>query len=146
MNQLTIYKHLKIIKLQNQLINSSFYILLSNTNYLNRNTLSNSNILIEKIIFNFFLKKFNLTFPLNFLKYPLIYNKHNDSNYLINDIINSLEKQINNFIIIVKYNKYLFVNNFSLQHFLKVTSYFALLYKFKKLNNTLFKLFFLKKK
>ena len=145
MNQLTIYKHLKIIKLQNQLINSSYYIVTSNTNYLNK-IINLNNILIEKIIFNFFLKKFNLTFPLNFLKYPLIYNKHNDSNYLINDIVNSLEKQINNFIIIVKYNKYLFVNNFSLQHFLKITSYFALLYKFKKLNNTLFKLFFLKKR
>ena len=36
MNQLNIYKHLKIIKLQNQLINSSYYIVISNTNYLNK--------------------------------------------------------------------------------------------------------------
>lgn len=46
MNQLNIYKHLKIIKLQSLLINSSYYVVISNTNCL-KQTLTNS-ILIEK--------------------------------------------------------------------------------------------------
>lgn len=145
MNQLNIYKHLKIIKLQNQLINSSYYIVISNTNYLNK-ILNSKNILIEKIIFNFFLKKFSLKFPSIFLKYPLNYNNYNDHNNLINYILNNLSKNVNHFFVIVKYNKYLFLNNFNLNYFLQITSYFAFLYKFKKLNNQLFKLFFFKKK
>jgi hypothetical protein len=145
MNQLNIYKHLKIIKLQNQLINSSYYIVISNTNYLNK-ILNSNNILIEKIIFNFFLKKFSLKFPSIFLKYPLNYNNYNDQNNLINYILNNLSKNLNHFFVIIKYNKYLFLNNFNLNYFLQITSYFAFLYKFKKLNNQLLKLFFLKKK
>jgi hypothetical protein len=87
MNPLNIYKHLKIIKLQNQLINSPYYIVTSNTNYLNKITNLN-NILIEKIIFNFFLKKFNLKFPSIFLKYPLNYSHYNYNSSLIFYILN----------------------------------------------------------
>jgi len=145
MNQLNIYKHLKIIKLQNQLINSSYYIVTSNTNYLNK-IINLNNILIEKIIFNFFLKKFDLKFPSTFLKYPLNYSHYNDNSSLIFYILNNLIKNTDTFLVILKYNKYLFLNNFNLNYFLQITSYFAFLYKFKKLNNQLFKLFFLKNK
>ena len=145
MNQLNIYKHLKIIKLQNQLINSSYYIVISNTNYLNK-ILNSNNILIEKIIFNFFLKKFSLKFPSIFLKYPLNYSHYSTNSNLIFYILNNLIKNTDTFLVILKYNKYLFLNNFNLNYFLQITSYFAFLYKFKKLNNQLFKLFFLKKK
>jgi hypothetical protein len=145
MNPLNIYKHLKIIKLQNQLINSPYYIVTSNTNYLNKITNLN-NILIEKIIFNFFLKKFNLKFPSIFLKYPLNYSHYDTNSNLIFYILNNLTKNKDAFLVILKYNKYLFLNNFNLNYFLQITSYFAFLYKFKKLNNQLFKLFFISKK
>ena len=145
MNQLNIYKHLKIIKLQNQLINSSYYIVTSNTNYLNK-IINLNNVLIEKIIFNFFLKKFDLKFPATFLKFPLNYSHYNDNSNLIFYILNNLIKNTDTFLVILKYNKYLFLNNFNLNYFLQITSYFAFLYKFKKLNNQLFKFFFISKK
>jgi hypothetical protein len=144
MNQLNIYKHLKIIKIQSLLINSSYYVVISNTNCL-KQTLTNS-ILIEKIIFNFFLKKFDLKFPSIFLKYPLNYKNYNNDSNLISYIISDLIKNPHNFLVILKYNKYLFLNNYNLNHFLKITSYFAFLYKFKALNNQLFKFFFVSKK
>jgi hypothetical protein len=141
MNQLTIYKHLKILKLQNFLINSSYYIVVSNINYLHKTL--NCNILIEKIIFNFFLKKFNLQFPSVFLKYPLNYISYDNNINLISDLLNDFLKNSNKFLVILRCGQYLFLNNFNLNHFLKITSYFSFLYKFKNLNSTLFKFFFI---